>query len=218
MNIKEFDKDKMYLYDMCIFEDKKQKINLQKTYGLGIKRYQYFLKAYINEGAKEICQGYIYFYLNEDNKTSEFIGLYIKPEYRNSGIASLLVTEWITFCLNNNFDYLETIKQQRKPFLLYILKTYGFEILNSNEYKSNKHVIDICKKENELTKYLFFRNPSQKESFMQGKIAKEDNYQVLEEFTPEVFYLDSIILSQKFIMTNTTKAKEKTNLVLRRHH
>lgn len=205
---------KRYLIDTCVYQDKTQKINLERSYFTNLNKYQYFIKAYI----KDDCQGFIYFYLNDLDNTSKFIGLYVKPEYRGNNIASLLIAQWISFCLNNNYDFLETNKAQRKPFLLYLLKTYGFELPNQKEYMTNKNVIDILRRDNDNGKYLFFRNPKEKIGFMQGKIVMEDNYQAILEFTPDFFYLDSIILSRPYILDNEFKATEKTNLVLKRHH
>lgn len=134
--------DKNYIYDdsFC-YKGLKQRICLQKSHMKQKNVNQYFLKAYVIDNSNLICQGYIYFYLNPLIKTSDFIGVYIKPEYRNEGLASLLVSAWIQFCLNNNYNFLGTIKTQRKPFLLYLLKTYGFEILDTNIIKYLKMLL-----------------------------------------------------------------------------
>ena len=72
------------------------------------------------------------FYLDKENKTSEFIGIGVAPEYRDLNIGSFLIASWIDLCLNNGYDFLGANKKQRKPFLLYLLKTYGFEIFDKS--------------------------------------------------------------------------------------
>lgn len=195
----------------------KQQLFFQKSFMKGNGKNQYFIKSYVNNGNNIDCQGYIYFYLNKENKTSDFIGIYVKPEYRNTGLASLLVPNWIQLCLNNNYNFLETNKNQRKPFLLYLLKTYGFEILDSNIYETSKHVIHICKADEGNTKYLLFENKTQQNNFMKGKIAMEDNYQVVEELTQDIHYLDSVILSKIYNMIDEYEADKKSSLVIRKY-
>ncbi len=194
-----------------------QRIYFQKSILTNNNRTQYFFKTYILYQNNLICQGYIYFYLNEKLKSSDFIGLYVKPEYRNLGIASLLVANWIEFCLDNNYIFLETNKKQRKPFLLYLLKTYGFEIFDNLMYKFSNDTIHICQSKLDNNKYLLFENTNHRESFMRGKIAKEDNYKVIDELNDNMRYLDSIILSMPYYMQDTYKAEEKTSLVIKRH-
>ena len=101
----------------------KQDLYFQKTYFKETGKTQYFIKSFIKDNGSFTWQGYIYFYLNDDSKASDFIGVFVKKEFRNSGLASLLVASWIDFCFNNRYDFLGTNKTQRKPFLLYLLKT-----------------------------------------------------------------------------------------------
>lgn len=210
--------DKNILYDDSYeYNELRQRIYMQKAYMSVKKRNQYFFKSYVLDGNELICQGYIYFYLNNENRSSDFIGAYIKPEYRNGGIASLLVSIWIQFCLNNGYNFLGTNKAQRKPFLLYLLKTYGFEIMDSEIYQTNINVIDICKSDIDNTKYLLFKNPQQKISFLRGSIAKGDNYSVIDSLTDNIHYLDSVILSKIYSLTNEFKAEEKSTFVLKRY-
>ncbi len=189
---------KEYLYENFHTNSAKLRMYFQKTYCKANHTNQYFLKLYLLAETKQICQGYIYFYLNDNLKTSDFIGIYIKPEYRNLGLSSLLISSWIQFCLNNEYNFLGTNTKQRKPFLVYLLKTYGFEIINNVSYKNYKNIIDICKKDNDNRKYLLFRNPKQKESFIRGKIYSEDNYSVIDSIEENTHYLDSVILSERY--------------------
>lgn len=211
-----FDRNVLY-EDGYNYKGLNQKLYFQKSLLSTNGKIQYFLKSFIIDKNNFVCQGYIYFYLDFDLKTSDFIGVCVKPEFRNSGLASLLVASWIQFCLNNGYNFLGTNKTQRKPFLIYLLKTYGFEILNENIYKTSKNTIHICKSNLDLNKYLLFENPVQAESFARGKIAKEDNYQIITELSENMSYLDSVILSHSYNMVDYFQAEEKSTLVIRRH-
>lgn len=177
---------------------------------------QHFIKLVSVEDGVMKIMGYIYFYLNDDLKVSDFIGTYIKPEYRNNGFASFLVAKWIDFCFNNGYDFLGTNQSQRKPFLLYLLKTYGFEIFDEHLYLTNPNVIDICAKRNDKSKYLLFRNPEQEKTFMSGSVALEDNYQAIKSLEADYSYLDSVILSKNYELKRRYKAEEKAELVINR--
>ncbi len=45
--------------------------------------------------------------------------MYIDPEYRSKGFASLLVAFWLELCGENNFYNFSTNLKQRKPFMIY---------------------------------------------------------------------------------------------------
>ena len=210
--------DKNILYqDGFEYKGIKQDLYFQKTYFKETGKTQYFIKSFIKDNGSFTCQGYIYFYLNDDSKASDFIGVFVKKEFRNSGLASLLVASWIDFCFNNRYDFLGTNKTQRKPFLLYLLKTYGFEIFDETIYSKSPNTIQICRSNFDNTKYLLFKNTEAKEFFMRGKIAQEDNYMAIDELMPGMSYLDSVLLSQIYHLENYTRASEKTQLVLNRH-
>ena len=79
--------------DNYTYDNFYQRIYLEKTYFKEKNMNQYFLKLYLlMPNGKLICQGYIYFYVDFNTLTSSFIGMYIKPEYRNQGLATLLVS------------------------------------------------------------------------------------------------------------------------------
>ena len=122
--------------------------------------------------------GYIYFYLNSESKTSSYIGTYVKPEYRSLGLASLLTAYWIKICLDEGYDFLNTNKTQRKPYLLYILKKSFFEINDIEKYRLSKHTIHICKN-NEGQRFLLFKSDEIAKMFQSGKIYQGDDYKIL---------------------------------------
>lgn len=195
----------------------RQRLYFQKTFMKANNKNQYFIKSYIINKNAQICQGYIYFYLDDNTKTSDFIGAYVKPEYRNSGLASFLTAHWIQFCLNSGYNLLGTNKNQRKPFLLYLLKNYGFEIFNPSLYDTSKNIINICKKENDDTKYLLFKNPLQAKAFLNSQIAKEDNYQVITDSNEKIDYLDKVILSTPYNMNDLSKAEQKCTVAIKKY-
>ena len=203
--------DKPFLIDRRIdCNNNEQRLYLEKTFFKVKGTDQYFIKCYLmTNSGKMICQGFIYFYLDFINCTSEYIETLVKPEYRNSGIASLLTASWIKLCLENGIYNLGTIKKQRKPFLLYLLKTYSFELQDTNVYKRSNNSIHICKKQNDLTKYLLFDNPSQKLTFKGSSILKGDNYLILDSLDQRTMILDSVMLSNRYFLQDENKAYNK---------
>ena len=178
------------------FENVNQKIFLEKTLNKSDNKDQYFLKLYLQfPNGSLLCQGYIYFHINFENKESDFIGIYIKPEYRNKGLASLLLSNWMQLSFENDIYRFSTNKKQRKPFLLYLLKTYSFEIEDITKYDWSKWTIDICKDSENNTKYLMFKNQLHKDQFLQSPINIHDNYCVLDELKGSITKIDSVLLS-----------------------
>lgn len=219
MNVLEkipFNQNVLY-QDGFLYYGENQKLYFQKSILPENDKILFYLKSYILKNSNQVCQGYIYFYLNPELKSSDFIGIYVKPEYRNTGLASFLVAHWIRFCFENGYNFLGTNKVQRKPFLIYLLKTYGFEILNPDYYKLSMNTIDICKSHLDFEKYLLFKNPKQAESFSKGKIVKEDNYHIITELSPDMSYLDSILLSYPYNLVDYYRGEEKANLVIRKY-
>lgn len=195
-----------------------QTLYTQKSFFQPLSRDQFFIKAFMIENNKPICQGFIYFYIDEDKKTSEYIGTYVNPKYRAHGISSLLTAGWIRLCLDNEITKLITQTPQRKPFLLYVLKTFSFEISDITEYKSSRRVIDICKKEDDnITKYLLFKDSDFRKQFERSTIAAHDNYFILEGLTSDIIRLDSVILSGRYGMTNGELAYQKSIKIINKH-
>ena len=135
----------------------------------------------------------MYFYLDYENKTSDFIGIKVHEQYRNLNISSLLISIWIDLCLNNGIDFLGSNKKQRKPFLIFLLKKFGFEIFDKNLYRTSKDVISICRKGDDRSKLLLFRDAKHERDFRESKIYHEDNYKILTSLDG-VEHLDDIVM------------------------
>ncbi len=203
--------------DNLIFEKQEQKIYFSTS---KVKeKEQHFLRVGIlQENGQFLQQGYIYFYLNRELKMSKFIGLYIKPEFRGKGLASLLLASWIQFCLNYNFEILSTIKHQRKPFLLYLLKKYQFEIMLPERYQTSNKTIQICKKEEDTTKYLLFKDYNYQELFKKSHIIYDDNYVILSKKEEDINILDQVLISTPYYLQDIDKAYQKSLSILKRYH
>lgn len=195
-----FDKD----YQHGNYESR---IYLEKTFFPANSKDQYFLKLMnLTTNGHLDCIGYIYFYIDFLTAESKFIGIYVKPEYRNMGIASLLVSNWIKLCLDNGITNLETSKRQRKPALLYLLKTYTFEIEQPELYETSKFTIDICEGIHDKLKYLYFRNEKLKNEFLHGTIMQEGNYYILDNITDSYRIIDNVLTAKPYFMQDENNA------------
>ncbi len=203
-----------------------QDLYLKKANNDSSNRAKYYISVYSTIDGQLRQQGYIYFYLDEKTKSSSFIGIKVEEEYRNLNIASFLVASWIDFCLNNSFDFLGVNPKQKKPFLIYLLKTYGFEILDKSLYDIRPDVISICRSldKNDKRKFLVFREPKHEQRFKETKIFLSDNY-VIAPNKDKLIFLDNIIMplqSRKrnqvdYQLVNQDIAVEKTEEVINRH-
>lgn len=201
-----------------VFQGSVQRTYIKRTYHAVSNRDQYFIYLYkINENVDMDCQGYIYFYLNFESKTSEYIGSFIKPEYRSNGLASLLTSSWIKLCLDYDINHLKTTRKQRKPFLLYLLKTYTFELPDISFYQISDSSIHLFRKENFNTKYLLFDNQRQQESFKRGKIYQADNYSIINNADSSYQKLDTVILSQRYFLQDEETAYQKALRIEKEH-
>lgn len=189
------------------FDNHESRIYLEKTFHKYNGTDQYFLKLMqITSSGNLDCIGYIYFYIDFLKLESKFIGIYVKPEYRNNGIASLLVSNWIKLCLDNGIYNLETNKKQRKPALLYLLKNYFFEIENPETYITSPFTIDICEGIHDKTKYLYFKNEEQKQKFIHSTIMQEGNYYILDELTNAYRFVDNVLISNPYYIQDDNAA------------
>lgn len=204
--------------------DYNHNIYLMKANDDGSNKPKYYLRATTKINGVEVIQGYMYFYIDYDTKTSEFIGIKVHEEFRNLNISSLLISLWIDLCLNNGIDFLGSNKRQRKPFLIYLLKTYGFEILDKSLYETSKDLISICRRDNDLSKLLLFRDTRHETLFRATNIFDEDNYKIITSLDG-VTHLDDIIMplqgyKKKQISYNLVdydKANVKVKRILNNH-
>ena len=132
--------DKFLYSDKYFSGDYNQELYIKRSEDDGSNKPKYFINAYSNINGEIVRQGYIYFYLDEKTKTSSFIGVKVEDAYRDLNIGSFLIASWINLCLNNGYDFLGVNQKQRKPFLLYLLKTYGFEDYISIDKLRNKEI------------------------------------------------------------------------------
>lgn len=225
--IENLEEGKRVLYSEGYFsKDYNQDLYLKKTIKDFSKKERYYLTVFSNINGKLKDQGFIYFYLNHSDKTSHFIGVSVREEFRNLNIASFLVASWIDLCLNNGYNFLGTHSKQRKPFLLYLLKTYGFEILDKSLYITRPDVISICRSTDikDNSKYLLFKDSQHEEVFSKTKIYKNDNY-IITHSLEGLIHLDNIILplqNQKkkqveYELINKELAEQKSEEIITKH-
>jgi len=194
------------------------RVYLEKSYLNTNDSDQYFLKLFkLSEYGSMDCLGFLYFYLDFNLLESKFIGILIKPEYRNKGLAYLLVANWIKLCMDNNIINLQTNKKQRKPALLYLLKNYSFEIDNPELYKQSNFTIDICEGLHDHMKYLHFKSEAQKDKFVNSPIMKEGNYCILDSLNENYQVLDNVLLSSPYYLQDENKAYTRTLKMLEKH-
>lgn len=206
--------------------DYNQDLYIKKSIDDGSNKPKFFISAYTTINGNLRQQGYIYFYLDYETKSSNFIGIKVESDYRNLNIASFLVASWIDFCKNNGYDYLGVHPKQRKPFLLYLLKTYGFEILDKSLYDTRKDVITICRSLDleDKRKLLLFKDPKHEKVFIGTNIYQHDNYEIIHN-SDGIIKLDDIILPLQNMRRNPInyelldflKAQEKIETVISRH-
>ena len=143
----------------------------------------YFLSACSKEGT---IQGYIYFYLDKINKQSNFIGVKVDEQYRNLNMGSFLISSWIDMCLNNGYEILGMNDRQRKPFFIYMLKKYQFEVPDISDYETRPDIVAICRSDNftNNAKYVLFKRKHEELKFANSKISRGDNYEIVQPITP----------------------------------
>lgn len=218
--------DKVLYSDRVFSKDFDQKLFLRRSIDDGSNRPKYYLNVLTNINGKLVQQGYLYFYLDYEKKTSDFIGIKVNEEYRNLNIGSFLIATWIDLCFNNGYNFLGTSEKQRKPFLLYMLKTYGFEILDRSLYDKRPDVITICRSIDLLDrkKYLLFRDPKHESNFKQTNIYSHDNYETVHN-TDGMILLDNVVLPLQsrrrnlapYSLLDAIKAEEKSKITISNH-
>lgn len=209
----DLDYNKPILFDSWKNKDNiKEKLYFSKTYFKELNCDHYFFKYFTTEKSGNIkCIAYIYFYLDEIKKESNFIGIYVNPSHRGRGLSSILISYWIQFCLENGFEFLTTSKTQRKPFLLYLLKQFSFELKNKDLYETSSNVITICSGVNPKVKYLLFRDKEYQQSFVCGRIYKGDSYEIVHELSPNIKILDHVLLSTTYFLQDQQDAYRRAS-------
>ena len=218
--------DRILYKDNVFSGDYDQQLFVKRAVDDGSNRPKFYISAFSPKDGDLSMQGYMYFYLDQEQKRSDFIGIKVYPEFRDLNIGSFLVASWIDMCLNNGYDFLGVNPKQRKPFLLYLLKTYGFEILDKSLYETRPEVITICRSLDNLdkTKYLSFKDPKHEKVFTGTNSFKEDNYSIIHTMSGYVS-LDNVLLplqNQKrlhadYQMLDRELAEEKAESTINKH-
>jgi ribosomal protein S18 acetylase RimI-like enzyme len=187
---------------------------------------KYYICAFSSIGGELVQQGYLYFYLDYKSKIASFIGLNVDERYRDLNIGSFLIASWIDLCFNNGYDFLLVNKKQKKPFLLYLLKKYGFEIFDKSLYGVRDDVITICRSDNlsDKRKFLLFRSPEHEKIFVGTNVFQRDNYEIVHS-REGIITLDDVIVPLQSMKKNLVEyelldydlAGEKTRAVMSSH-
>ena len=203
-------KEVVLVKDHLFFQGQQQAISLTKYYCEDDIHDRYYLRINtLNSHHEWIQQGYLYFYLDFENKESVFIGMAVSQEYRNCGIASLLIASWIQFCLDEGFLNLQTTQKQRKPFLLYLLKKYTFELQNLHLYQTSTKKVYICRKNDNNIKYIMFENKAEELRFRNSNVMRADNYEIINKMEP-LEILDQVVLYSPYLLQDSEKAYQKS--------
>lgn len=218
--------DRKLYRDNFVSGDYNQDLYLKRAIDDGSHRTKIYLSIHTKENGALVQQGFLYFYLDDELMSSDFIGIRVDEKYRNLNIASFLVASWIDLCKNNGYEFLGANEKQRKPFLLYLLKTYGFEIFDKTLYDTRPDVITICRSVDLLDKrkFLLFKSPQHEKVFRGTNIYKSDNYEIAPN-TNGLIILDNVLLplqnskkcSTKYELWDEIKAELKSTEVINRH-
>lgn len=219
--------DKILYMDNCFSGNYNQQLYIKRAIDDGSNRPKFYISVISNVNGSLVQQGYLYFYLDFEKKESHFIGVKVEPEFRNLNIASFLVASWIDLCLNNGYDFLGVNHKQKKPFLLYLLKTYGFEVSDLSLYETRNDVISICQNMSSYSdrKFLLFKDVKHEKAFMGTNIFKTDNYEIIHDLRRNMVILDNVIIPLQNMSLNhveySLQEKEiadiKTNHTLSKH-
>lgn len=210
-------KQDIVLDDTFNYQGYNQRISIYKAFSVSNPDY-YYLRLKMIRKEEIVTQGYIYFYLDFDKKISEFIGLAVAEEFRGNHLSMLLLSTYVSFCLEQGFDKMETIQKQKKPFLLHLLKKFRFDLENIDLYNKEKEfIISLCQRQLDPTKYLYFSNKKYEKQFCQSKIMQSDNYQILENPTLDIPIIDDVLLCKKYNLKDPESAYHKAQKVYKNH-
>ncbi len=183
----------------------------------------YYLEVYkdnYKEGERVEIEAYIYFYLDFKKRETRYIGTFVKEENRNLGFASLLTALWMEICINNDFYYYATNKKQRKPFLIYLLKRFNFEIDNIEDYDTLLNTIYICRFIDSYLKCLYFKNPYEARNFKLSNNMKKDNYKIIDSDTfnsDDIIKLDRVLISKPYQVHDLDESYKRVRKILDKH-
>lgn len=203
--------------DNLEFQNCPQHITLSKYICNADINDRYYLRANVVKENQLISLGYLYFYIQPALSQSEFIGVGINEAYRNYGIASLLIASWINLCLDEDINHLKTTAKQRKPFPLFLLKKYHFDVQNPQVYQTSSRVVHICKKENSSQKYLLFKDKHEELRFQRSNIMTSDNYHILDTSDTPFTIIDTVALSTPYFLEDQEKAYQKALKTYKRY-
>jgi len=196
-----------------IFDDEKlYSFNLKKNLGKTEVINQYHINVNCTFQGKQEKVGYIYFYMDEILKESHFIGMYVSDNHRGHGLGTKLISAWLKLCWDNDFFNLATNQKQRKPFLLHILKKFGFEIRDTRRYDLSSSTICICRGLDPNKKYLLFKSSIQGADFQKQAIFERDNYEILPFKSEEYQIIDRVLPLNIYHLINHEEAYNKAKL------
>lgn len=211
-------KEKILLSDDLQFQTYRQGLFLSKhTCPDDINDRYYLYVKLLEDDNNLVNQGYLYFYIDFDELQSDLIGVGIEPKYRNCGLASLLISSWVQLCLEQGINNLQTIPKQRKPFLLYLLKKYTFELQNTKNYETSPKTVYICKGNNINDKLIMFKDEREKKLFRNSNIMKTDNYRIIEALTDEIQIVDKVVLYSPYFLQDNEFAYQKSLSIYNKH-
>ena len=203
--------DKVLFKDSTVYQGFQQIVILSKCICDTDVQDRYYLRLNIVDNDKKLInQGFLYFYIDFCKLESKFVGVGVNEKYRNSGVASLLISSWIQLCLDESIRNLMTNMKQRKPFVLHLLKKYDLELDNIGEYQTSSKTVYICKKNDSLDKYLIFKNKYERQRFANSKVMREDNYKIVDDFESGLSFLDTVCLSKTYYLQDEDKAYQKS--------
>lgn len=202
-------KTNIVIKDDLIYQKFQQKIILSRHFCNVDPNDRYYLKLNAIVEDEIINQGYLYFYFHPEDSSSQFIGIAVNEDYRNCGVASILISSWIQFCLDSGYEDLMTSQKQRKPFLLYLLKKYFFVAEDVSDYELFRKLVYICKMKDSNCKGLIFANKQEETRFRNSNVMKADNYRIIDSLGEEIQMLDSVLLSTPYLLKDNEKAYQK---------
>lgn len=128
-----------------------------------------------------------------------------------------MISSWIKLCLEQGVNNLQTIPKQRKPFLLYLLKKYKFELENTEIYETSPRTIYICQENGNSDKLIMFKNKREEKLFINSNIMKTDNYRIIETLTDNVQIVDKVVLRSPYFLQDNEFAYQRSLNIYNKH-